>query len=57
MTNRLHYDRDSDHGPCRHAIFSSIVWLINERYQRSLFAMIGTLWIADAWGLMRACKR
>jgi hypothetical protein len=38
-------------------LFSSIVWLINEHYQRSLFAMIGTLWIAGAWGLMRAYKR
>ena len=37
--------------------FSSLAWLINEHYLRSLFAIIGTVWIASAWGLIQAYKQ
>jgi len=35
---------------------SSLAWLINEHYLRSLFAIIGAIWIASAWGLIQAFK-
>ena len=37
--------------------FSSLAWLINEHYLRSLFAIIGAIWVASAWGLIQASKR
>jgi hypothetical protein len=37
--------------------FSSLAWLINEHYLRSLFAIVGAIWVASAWGLIQASKR
>ena len=29
--------------------FYSLAWLINEHYLRSLFAIIGAIWIGSTW--------
>ena len=36
--------------------FSSLAWLINEHYMRSLFAIMGAIWIGSAWVLIQASK-